>query len=68
LTVIPTELKKEIDKNAEEKYVVVLVNPGSYRQEQFTQNDATSTFPYGMHPIVAQCSMVSKYKTKEFLH
>ncbi len=68
LTVIPTELKKEIDKKAEEKYVVVLVNPGSYRQEQFTQNGATSTFPYGMHPIVAQCSMVSEYKAKEFLH
>lgn len=61
LTIIPTELKKEIGK-VQEKYVVVFANPASYRQDQFPQND-TTIFQYGIHQsIVAKCSMVSKYK------
>lgn len=64
LAIIPAELRKEIGK-VQEKYVFVLSDPASYRQHQFPQNDAT-IFPYGIHQgIVAQCSMVSKYKTKE---
>lgn len=64
LSIIPTELKKEIGK-VQEKYVFIFGNPASYRQDQFQQND-TNIFSYGIHQgIILQCSMVSKYKAKE---
>jgi len=67
LTVIPTELKKEIGKKAEEQYVVVLVNPGSYRQDQFTHND-TSTITNSLNYIIAKCNSVPQYRSKEILN
>jgi transcriptional regulator with XRE-family HTH domain len=66
LAIIPTELKKEIGK-VQEKYIFIFSDPAGYRQDQFSQND-TTTFPYGIHQgIIAQCSMASKYKTKELI-
>lgn len=64
LSIIPTEVKNGIGK-VQEKYVFVFGDPSGYKQGHFLQND--STFPtYGIHQaIIAQCSMVGKYKTKE---
>jgi len=64
LSIIPTELKKEIGK-VKEKYVFVFGDPASYRQGQFPQDDA-NIFPYGIHQgAIAQCSNFPKYKVEE---
>lgn len=67
LSVIPTELKKEIGKKAEEKYFFVLVNPGSYKQDRLTIND-TSTITNNLSYIFAKCDNVPKYRLKEILN
>lgn len=64
LSIIPTELKKEIG-TVQEKYVFVLTDPAGYRQDHIPQNDATIS-PYGIHQrIIAKCSALSKFKPKE---
>ena len=68
LTIIPTDLKKEMSKKPAEKiYTFVLVTPGSYRQERITYND-TLPIPNGVEYITSRCSNVSTYKTKEYLN
>lgn len=64
LSIIPTELKKEIGK-VQKEYVYVLTDSAKYRQGQFPQ-DNVNIIPYGIHQgTITQCSMVAKYKTKE---
>lgn len=64
LTIIPTELKKEIGKKIYE-YVYISSDPRSYRQGQFQLND-TTPFQHGINQgMVKQCSMISNYKAKE---
>jgi transcriptional regulator with XRE-family HTH domain len=64
LSIIPTELKKELGK-VQEKYVFVYGDSASYREEQFPQNNAT-IFQYGIHQgIIKKCSTLSKFKPKE---
>jgi transcriptional regulator with XRE-family HTH domain len=67
LTIIPTELKKEIGKKVKEEYVVVVVNPGIYRQDRITRND-TFTIPNELKYIIAKCNNVPKYRSKEILN
>lgn len=64
ITIVPTEIKKEIDKKTKEKYIFVLVNPGSYRQEQITDN---KIFPMDSYVklITSKCN-VATFRTKVF--
>jgi len=64
LSIIPSELKKEIGK-VQEKYVYVLTDFTSYRQGQFLQ-DNVNIIPYGIHQgTITQCNLIARYRTKE---
>jgi transcriptional regulator with XRE-family HTH domain len=63
LTIIPTDLKKEIGNKAKVKYIYVVVKPGDYRQELITNNDS-SLITNCINYVYSQYDNVSNYRRK----